>query len=717
MKDLKKNANRTWGDSVAMIKTIFSMKLQKTVFNNSMLQKLVMGLFFFSSLSAMMFFSALPQKYDVKVGEVLQENILARKEAINTIATSKLQQAAADQVPKKYTLNHTITTEVKNKVADILRYVNEVRTRTYLEDEEKIQLLVNKISSEISEDSYLKLITMSDTALKELETITKAIIETVMEEGVKEDSIDRAKTYVIEEFKNLNIPQELKGIGEEIALLTIRPNMVYDREATERQQREAMEAIAPVRVFPNQVLIEKGTVITPEHQEMLKELGLLARDKKADISLLVGIICVSAFLVGTLAFAVYYFHKDIYNNNLYLSLMILVIVSTLIISLGIKNISNYLIPLAAGSMLISILINPQVAVFSSFTMSVVVGIMLGNDFSYTLVALSGALIGIFCTAKVSQRSDLTKAGGIIGGAKFVLITGLMLLNNSTPLEILKESPWGIVSGILSSILTIGTLPFLENAFSITSAIKLLELSNPNQPLLRRLMLDAPGTYHHSIIVGNLAEAGAEAVGADSLLSRVGANYHDIGKLKRPYFFIENQLTSDNPHDKLSPTLSALIITSHVKDGLEIAREYRLPACITNFIAQHHGTTLLSFFYNKALESADEKKTDEASYRYEGPKPQTREVAIVMLADCAEAAVRSMHKPTHGKIEGLIRQIIKDKLSDGQLDECDLTLKDLDKIASAFAKILTGIFHTRIEYPDKLKELQGKDLDNGQYNNK
>ena len=183
----------------------------------------------------------------------------------------------------------------------------------------------------------------------------------------------------------------------------------------------------------------------------------------------------------------------------------------------------------------------------------------------------------------------------------------MLLNNSTALEILKESPWGLVSGILSAILAIGTLPFLENAFGITSAIKLLELSNPNQPLLRKLMLDAPGTYHHCIIVGNLAEAGAEAVGADSLLARVGANYHDIGKLKRPYFFIENQLTSDNPHDKLSPTLSALIITSHVKDGVEIAKEYRLPDCITDFIVQHHGTSLLSFFYQKALESADEKK--------------------------------------------------------------------------------------------------------------
>jgi putative nucleotidyltransferase with HDIG domain len=709
---LTKNAYRTWGDSAAMIKTVFSGKMKKAVFSNWTFQKLVLGLFFFIALTSMIFFSSLPQKYDVKVGEILQDSIIARKDAINTIATNQLQQAAADAVPKKYTLNHTITTEVKNQVTDILNYVKEVRARTYLEDGDKIKLLMDKVSRDISEELFTQLVTMSDTSLKELETITKAIIETVMEEGVKEDSIERAKTYIIEEFRKLKIPQEFQSVGEEIAFLTIKPNMVYDREATEKQQREAMESIAPVKVFPNQVLIEKGTVITSEHKEMLKELGLLARDKRADISLLVGVLCISGLLVGTLAFAVYFFHRDIYNNNLYLALLVLVILSTLIISLGIKTISDYLIPLAAGSMLISILINPQIAIFSSFTMSVAIGIMLDNDFSFTLVALSGAIVGIFCTAKVSQRSDLTKAGGIIGGANFLLITGLVLLNNGTLLDILKESPWGMINGVLSSILTIGTLPFLENAFGITSAIKLLELSNPNQPLIRRLMLDAPGTYHHSIIVGNLAEAGAEAVGADSLLARVGANYHDIGKLKRPYFFIENQLTSDNPHDKLSPSLSALIITSHVKDGLETAQEYHLPTSITDFITQHHGTTLLSFFYNKALDCSDEKKADESSFRYEGPKPQTREVAIVMLADCAEAAVRSMPRPTPGKIEGLIRQIIRDRLSDGQLDECDLTLKDLDKIASAFSRVLTGIFHTRIEYPDKLKELERKDSNHG-----
>ncbi|MGI6425397.1 MAG: HD family phosphohydrolase [Tepidanaerobacteraceae bacterium] len=460
------------------------------------------------------------------------------------------------------------------------------------------------------------------------------------------------------------------------------------------------------------MLFEKGTIITEDHRELLKEIGLLARDRKADISLLVGTLCIAGLLQGILVFAVYHFNRDIYNNNLYMTLLAIIILSTLVISMFIKSISNYLIPLAAGSMLISILINPQIAVFASFVMSIVVGIMLGNNFSFTLVALSGALVGIFCTAKVYQRNDLTKAGGIIGCINSLLIMSLLLLRNETILDVLRQIPWGMISGILSSILTIGTLPFLENAFGITSAIKLLELSNPNQALLRRLMVDAPGTYHHSIIVGNLAEAGAEVVGADSLLARVGANYHDVGKLKRPYFFIENQLTSENPHDKLSSSLSALIITSHVKDGLDIAREYNLPPIIIDFIAQHHGTTLLSFFYNKALENNDSKKVNESNFRYEGPKPQTREVAIVMLADCAEAAVRSLSRPTPGRIEGLIRQIIKEKLADGQLDECDLTLKDLDKIASAFSRVLSGVFHTRIEYPDRLKEMEREDSDNG-----
>jgi len=247
-------------------------------------------------------------------------------------------------------------------------------------------------------------------------------------------------------------------------------------------------------------------------------------------------------------------------------------------------------------------------------------------------------------------------------------------------------------------LTNGAIPYLESAFGITSSVRLLELSNPGNSLLRRLQIEAPGTYHHSLLVGNLAEAAANAVGGDALLVRVAAYYHDIGKIKRPYFFIENQM-GDNPHDKIAPTLSTLILTSHVKDGVELAREQKLPQGITEIIEQHHGNSLCSFFYHKAVENNKNENVTEEEFRYEGPKPQTKEAAMVMLADAVEAAVRSLQNRTSGRVEGIVRKIIKDKLMDGQLDECDLTLKDLDIIAAAFIRVLSGIFHNRIEYPD------------------
>jgi len=238
-------------------------------------------------------------------------------------------------------------------------------------------------------------------------------------------------------------------------------------------------------------------------------------------------------------------------------------------------------------------------------------------------------------------------------------------------------------------------------------VRLLELSYPGNPLLKRLLTEAPGTYHHSILVGNLAEAAAEAINGDSLLTRVGAYYHDVGKLKRPYFFIENQMNTDNPHDKIAPTLSALILTFHVKDGVELAREYKLPEDIINIIEQHHGSGLCTYFYHKALENGQNESIAEEEFRYDGPKPQTREAALVMLADSVEAAVRSLQNRTYNRVEGMVHRILKDKLLDGQLDECDLTFKDLDVIASAFIQVLSGIFHARIEYPDLSREEEGR----------
>ncbi|MCG0274753.1 MAG: HDIG domain-containing protein [Thermosediminibacteraceae bacterium] len=657
-------------------------------------------------MTVLMLANTFPRKYDLRVGDVVQEDIIARKDAIDTVATRKLQMAAASSVPEKYTLDQNITREVKGKVTEIFNAVRDVQSGG-MDNAAKLKSLKTMIPENLSDETYSVLLNLSGPSLKELETVTKAVIETVMNDGVKEDSIDRAKALIIEEFKSTSLPPPIKSAGEDIAFSVIRPNMIFDKEATEREQKAAMESVAPVRITKGQVLVEKGKPVTAEQIELLKELGLLAQDNSTCFTTILGVMLLVLILELILVLDLYLFHRNIFENVSYLALLALVIASTLFFSTVFKTISNFLIPIAAGSMLISILISPSVAIIASFVMSIAVGAILDNDFTTALVALVGGITGAFYTKKVLQRSDLTKAGGFVGLVNLLVILGMGLMNNTSIWEMTRQSFWGIANGFLSSILTVGLLPFLENSFGITTSVRLLELSNPNQPLLRRLLLEAPGTYHHSIIVGNLAEAAAEAVGGDSLLARVGASYHDIGKLKRPYFFIENQLTSDNPHDKLNATLSALIITSHVKDGIEIARQYKLPPIIQDFIAQHHGTSLLTFFYKKALENDAEKKLEENSFRYEGPKPQTKEVAIVMLADSAEAAVRSMTKPTPGKIEGLVRQIIKEKLADGQLDESNLTLKDLDKIAAAFSKVLTGIFHSRIEYPEKLKELERK----------
>jgi len=260
---------------------------------------------------------------------------------------------------------------------------------------------------------------------------------------------------------------------------------------------------------------------------------------------------------------------------------------------------------------------------------------------------------------------------------------------------------------------IGLLPYLETAFSVTSMIKLLEMSNPNQELLRRLLMEAPGTYHHSIMVGNLAEAAAPAINAQPLLVRVGALYHDLGKTKRPYFFVENQTGYDNPHEKIAPSLSALIITSHIRDGVEMAREKKVPQSILDIMEQHHGTSLVRYFYSRALEEDREGAVHEDTFRYEGPKPQTKEAALIMLADTVEAGVRSLPDPTPGKIEGMVRKLIKDKLNDNQLEECDLTFRDLNLLAEAFSKSLVGIYHKRIEYPENIaRDLKRKDEENG-----
>ncbi|MBS4042091.1 MAG: HDIG domain-containing protein, partial [Flavobacteriales bacterium] len=306
------------------------------------------------------------------------------------------------------------------------------------------------------------------------------------------------------------------------------------------------------------------------------------------------------------------------------------------------------------------------------------------------------------------RGNIFASGIVVSLASLITIVGIGLINSNEVTKVLTFGFYGVLNGVFCSILTVGSLPLWESLFNIVTPLKLLELSNPNHPLLKKLLIEAPGTYHHSIIVGNLSEAAANAVGANALLARTGAFYHDVGKIARPYFFKENQLTSENPHDKINPTLSSLIITGHVKEGMELAKKYKLPMEVRNFILEHHGNTLVAFFYHKAKTAENSEEVDENQFRYSGIKPQSKETAIVMLADSIEAAVRSMSSPNKDKIEKLIHKIMKDKLEDGQLEECDITLKEFEILKKAFLQVLLGIFHERIEYPEiNTKELKGR----------
>lgn len=372
------------------------------------------------------------------------------------------------------------------------------------------------------------------------------------------------------------------------------------------------------------------------------------------------------------------------------------------------GLNPYLSPLSACGMLLGVFLNRRVAVLVTLILGLFLGLLPGFTVTATLVGIASAQVAIHAVQRVQQRFDLARAGLMAGLAGAWLVASLGCLDGR------PWQAWGmaavsaLLGGAFNSVLVVGLLPYLEDLFGITTTFKLLELASPNQPLLKELQLKAPGTYHHSIMVGNLAEAAAEAIGADALLVRVGAYYHDIGKTKRPYFFVENQLGMANQHDRISPRLSALVITAHVKEGLEMAREHKLPGIIQEFIATHHGTSLVSYFYHQAVQAEGAGQVMEEHFRYPGPRPRTRETGILMLADGAEAACRSIKNPTAEAIEAMVRKIVDKRLSDGELSEAPLTLSEIEKSAQTFVRILTGLYHQRIEYPDQVfKELRGE----------
>jgi len=640
----------------------------------------------------------LPPRVTLREGMVSPYEVAAPRsvEYVDWERTERLREEAAAAVRPVYRLDSVATREAEQSVRTAFEAILGIRSRRPQTDLDRREQLVRL---GLRDQALRAAEALSRADLERVRDTTLVLLKRLMREGIRPEDLPAARARGQVLVQGLPFTEPSRALVTWALERALRPNLFVDHLQTRRQQEAARASVDPVRerILRGEVIVRRGDVVTAEQVRKLAALGLVSPPLRWE-----GVVGTSLFLTLLVVLGAAYlwrFQPEIWADERRLLLLCLLGLVAAVGSRAIATrLSGFLVPVASVTMLLAIFLNPRVASFAGGVLALLTGVMGGNDLRMSVVAYVGGLTGVYVIRRVQRRADLAYAGLAVAGANALAVTAVDLVAGAPLMDLLGDAGWGVLNGLLSGILAVGALPYLEELFGLVTPIKLLELSDPSHPLLRRLQLEAPGTYHHTVLVANLAEAAAEAVGADALLVRVGTYYHDIGKLRRPAFYMENQLGRTNPHDRLSPSLSALVVAAHVRDGLELARQYRLPKPVVAFIPEHHGTSLIRYFYHRAVERG-EGPVDEQTYRYEGPKPQSRETAIVMLADAVEAAVRTLPNPTPDRIGSLVRQLIRERLEDGQLDECDLTLRDLDRIAQTFTRILVGMFHPRIEYPE------------------
>lgn len=577
---------------------------------------------------------------------------------------------------------------------------------------EEVSLLFDITDKSKKEFVISFLLKSEDTALREAFEKSTLTLQNILGKGITEKDFERNNIDNII-LNNLvsNVSRRQISIINALLSQIIVPNLVVDEFATEIARKNAESSVKPYEITfqkGDKILFE-GEPVTRLKRDALRQAGYNVYELNWQ-GLLAIYVLVS---LATLIFINYmrFFEKQFFEAK-YLSLM--AVLSLLLAGIAVvipTGFSPYVLPIPAYVLLLAIFTNPRVA-FVAITVLLTVlttGMQYPAQFIVAFVLLSLATMVTVSQIRYSRRFDLIKAGFLISLTGVVIVLAIYLLERclidvSNGL-IFKNSIFVILNGIVSSMIALGTLPLFESLFKIITPYGLAELADHNQPLLKRLQFEAPGTYHHSLMVSNLCEAAAEAIGANPILARVGAFYHDIGKLKRPLFFVENQsyFGIENPHTKLSPRVSKMVITAHPKDGVELAKEYGLPAVISNFILQHHGEGLASYFYNQAIKEEGAENVKEEQFRYTGPKPNMKETAILMIADAVESAVRSLKNPTSEEIEQIIDKIIVERLNDGQLADSPLTLHDIKVIAATFSRILRGMQHNRIKYQENIEE--------------
>lgn len=571
----------------------------------------------------------------------------------------------------------------------------------------------------LDQSSLIQLRTLRPAQYENLINASRQLLLNLAQKKISQQHLESVRTEIKNSIDSYPENMQFKSIMNVLVRNAVTINVVEDEKGTRLQREAAARAVQPVvRTFQKgQKIIDEGAIVTADDFAVIKKITEQMQKNKM-MSLM------GNFLLALLAVVISLVYlrledKNVVNDSEQYKLLSVLCLTTLILAktahgLGVMFDQPYLpillTPLPAVALLMTMLLDSRIALFHVFSIGLMMFVVAESNVRFVVVSMFGAMAGILAWRSVSRSSDvrnLIGSSGIkIGLANSVAVLAFLMLDsdnmpNLQVSEVLTRVGFGLLNGILSGILANGVLPYMESAFSLATNSRLLELTDLSQPLLRKLAEEAPGTYQHSIAVATMAEAAANCVNADPLLTKIASYFHDIGKIKRPSYFAENQ-ASENRHDQVTPYMSSLILIGHIRDSLDLGREYHLPERVLSIMSQHHGTTLISYFFEEAKKLKDSDEVNEERFRYPGPKPQTKEAAILMLADSVEAAARTLPQHTHSKIEGLVKRIVEHKLKDeNQLDESELTLKDIEKIEQTFVRTLTSMYHGRVDYPGKL----------------
>ncbi|MBD7906857.1 HD family phosphohydrolase [Sporosarcina gallistercoris] len=665
------------------------------------------------------------ETYELTPFQIAPNTIRSLKTVEDTVKTEEERERVAEEQPPVYQFNDEISTNRQSIAASLFDYILEVKKSTLSEEEAisaptlKAALReMNKKLKELKEtepDFYLSesvltgLLTEDEAVLLDMRSELTKIVAEELSKPIKEKDVSVAQYDAERKIRTSSkIPDGQVQIMIQLVRPLIIPTESINEELTEQRLKQARDSIEPTRILQGQVIVREGQVIDKEIYRQLEVTGLLTNQTSAKP--IVALACLIVLLSGLV-----YIHflsrkedKQVLKKSLviFYSIFFLIVVMMKFTGMLEKEFDvqvSFLFPVALAPLLVKILTNERLAILSVVMIAATSGLVLQEgvtsvmQMEVVLYFLLSGVTALLALGESGKRLTIMRTSLAVAVANLLYVAFYLLMTQSTYTlsEILFYGIAAISSAILSAALTIGLLPFFESIFGIVSDMRLVELSNPNHPLLKKVLTETPGTYHHSVMVANLADAACEAIGANGLLARVGSYYHDIGKSVRPLYFIENQHGA-NPHDQLTPEESRDIIIAHAADGADLLAAKKMPQQIIDIARQHHGTSFLKFFYMKAKEQGENVVEDD--FRYFGPKPQTKEIAVISIADSCEAAVRSMKEPTPEKISGLVKSIVKDKLNDGQFDECELSMKEIRVVERVICETLNGIFHSRIEYP-------------------